>query len=129
MSGPALLRAAATLRGGCARAAAVMAHLAGWNYVLCALFITGDIVIRNLPGVSSAATVEITGYMLAVGIAWSLAHALATCAHIRVDLLANRLPQRWLGKFGQPDKWISWLTAAMLPPTRSEHDEAKPPDA
>ncbi len=63
--------------------------------MLCALFITGDIVGRNLLGVSSAATVEITGYMFAVGIAWSLAHALATRAHIRVDVLANRLPVRW----------------------------------
>jgi len=38
-----------------------MAHLAGWNLVLCALFITGGILGRNLLGVSSAATVEITG--------------------------------------------------------------------
>ena len=37
--------------------------------------------------------------------------------------------QRWLGKLGQPDKWISCLTAAILPPTRREHDEANPPDA
>lgn len=92
---PPALRAAAALRRGAARAAALMAHLAGWNYVLCALFITADILGRNLLGVSSAATVEITGYMLAVGIAWSLAHALATRAHIRVDVLANRLPARW----------------------------------
>lgn len=91
---PLPIRLAAGLRRGVARAAAGMAYLAGWNYVLCALFITADILGRNLLGVSSAATVEVTGYMLAIGIAWSLAHALATRAHIRVDVLANRLPVR-----------------------------------
>jgi TRAP-type C4-dicarboxylate transport system permease small subunit len=69
-----------------------MAWVAGWNYIACALFITGDIIGRNAFGVSSAATVEITGYMLACGIAWGLAHTLAARAHIRVDVLVTRLP-------------------------------------
>ena len=72
-----------------------MAWAAGWNYVACALFITADIIGRNAFGVSSAATVEVTGYMLACGIAWGLAHALACRAHIRVDVLVTRLPPRW----------------------------------
>jgi hypothetical protein len=37
--------------------------------------------------------------------------------------------ERWLGKFGQPVKWISCLTAAMMPQTRRDHDKANPPDA
>ena len=69
-----------------------MAHIAGWNYVACALFITFDIVGRSLFGFSSQATVEVTGYMLAGGIAWGLAHTLARRAHIRVDVWVNRLP-------------------------------------
>lgn len=76
-----------------------MAHVAGWNYVACAIFVTVDIVTRNLFGFSSQATVEVTGYMLAGGIAWGLAHTLAKRAHIRVDVLVNRLPLRrraWL---------------------------------
>lgn len=36
--------------------------------------------------------------------------------------------ERWLGKFGQPSEWISCLTAAMVPRSRGEHDEANPPD-
>ncbi|MBS7790945.1 TRAP transporter small permease [Roseococcus sp. SDR] len=89
-----MLRAASLLRRGVAGLAALMAWAAGWNYVACALFITADIVGRNALGVSSAATVEITGYMLACGIAWGLAHALACRAHIRVDVLLMRLPTR-----------------------------------
>ena len=87
-----LLAAAGGLRQGVARVAAVMAHLAGWNYLACALFITFDIVARNFFGFSSRATVEVTGYMLACGIAWGLAHTLAARAHIRVDVLVNRFP-------------------------------------
>lgn len=86
------MRAVSALRRGVAGAAAFMAWAAGWNYVACALFVTADILGRNLLGVSSAATVEITGYMLACGIAWALAHTMAVRAHIRVDVLVNRLP-------------------------------------
>lgn len=90
-----MLRAASLLRRGVAGLAALMAWAAGWNYVACAFFITGDIIGRNAFGVSSAATVEVTGYMLACGIAWGLAHTLACRAHIRVDVLLMRLPTRW----------------------------------
>jgi len=90
-----LLGAATLLRRGVSGLAAGMAWVAGWNYVACAIFITGDILGRNLFGVSSAATVEITGYMLACGIAWGLAHTLAVRAHIRVDVLVTRMPVKW----------------------------------
>ncbi|MCA3376392.1 MAG: TRAP transporter small permease [Roseomonas sp.] len=79
-----------------------MAHIAGWNYILCACFITFDIVARSFFGFSSKATVEVTGYMLAGGIAWALAHTLARRAHIRVDVFMMRLPlglRAWLHLF------------------------------
>ena len=118
--GPPILRVARGLRRGVSAVAAGMAHLAGWNYIACALFITADIVGRNLLGVSSAATVEITGYMLAGGIAWALAHTLARGAHIRVDVWVNRLPLRLravlhllalllLGGFGAFCAWAGWF--------------------
>lgn len=96
-----------------------MAYAAGWNYVACAVFITADVLGRGLLGVSSAATIEITGYMLATGIAWGLAHALARRAHIRVDALVNRMPPRpravmhllalaLLGAFAGFCTWAAW---------------------
>jgi TRAP-type C4-dicarboxylate transport system permease small subunit len=91
---PAPLRAARALRRAATLAASVMAHVAGWTYIACALFITFDIVARAFLGFSSQATVEVTGYMLAGGIAWGLAHTLIRRAHIRVDVFANRLPVR-----------------------------------
>lgn len=99
---PAWLYMARRLRQGVAALAAVMAHIAGWNYILCACFITFDIVARSFFGFSSKATVEVTGYMLAGGIAWALAHTLARRAHIRVDVFMMRLPlglRAWLHLF------------------------------
>jgi TRAP-type C4-dicarboxylate transport system permease small subunit len=88
------LRAARALRRAVGAVAAVMAHVAGWTYVVCALFITFDIVARAFFGFSSQSTVEVTGYMLAGGIAWGLAHTLIRRANIRVDVFANRWPVR-----------------------------------
>jgi TRAP-type C4-dicarboxylate transport system permease small subunit len=101
-STPAPLRAARGLTRAVSQAAAFMAYLAGWNYIACAALITFDVVGRSFLGVSSTATVEVSSYMLACGIAWSLAHTLARRAHIRVDVLVNRLPLRlraWLHLF------------------------------
>jgi TRAP-type C4-dicarboxylate transport system permease small subunit len=70
----------------------VMNAAAGWVFVACAAFITFDVVARNFFGFSSRSTTEITGYMLAFGIAWGLSHALAERSHVRVDVLINKLP-------------------------------------
>lgn len=71
----------------------VMGCAAGWLFVVCGFFITFDVLGRKFFGVSSKATVELTGYMLAFGIAWGLTDALTTRAHIRVDVLVTRMPQ------------------------------------
>lgn len=97
-SPPGSLRTARCMTRAVSGLAAAMAYAAGWNYVACAALITADVVGRNLFGVSSAATVELSSYMLACGIGWSLAHTLARRAHIRVDVLVNRLPLRFRAK-------------------------------
>lgn len=69
-----------------------MTCVAGWLFVVCAFFISFDVISRKFFGFSSQATVELTGYTLAFGIAWGLTDALTTRAHIRVDVLLTRLP-------------------------------------
>jgi TRAP-type C4-dicarboxylate transport system permease small subunit len=69
-----------------------MGDVAGWVYLLTALFVTFDIVSRRLFGFSSQGTVEISGYLLGFGITWGLSYTLATKGHIRVDVLVQRLP-------------------------------------
>lgn len=87
-----MLALVSRLRRYAERLALLMNHAAGWGFVACALFITGDVVARSTIGTSSQATIEITGYLLAFGIAWALTHTLAQRSHIRVDVLINKLP-------------------------------------
>jgi TRAP-type C4-dicarboxylate transport system permease small subunit len=79
-------------RTGLARLARWMNLAAGWLFVFCAFFITFEVVARNFFGWSTKSTTELSGYMLAVGIAWGLAHALAERIHVRIDILVNKLP-------------------------------------
>src|SRR5829696_5622653 len=70
----------------------ISSHLAGWGFILCAAFITFDVLARRFFGFSSQSTTEITGYALAFGISWGLAHTLTARAHVRIDVLINHLP-------------------------------------
>jgi TRAP-type C4-dicarboxylate transport system permease small subunit len=90
-----MLRTAQALRRASSALAAIMNDVAGWVFILCAAFITLDVLFRNFGGFSTSATTEISSYMLAFGIAWGLAYALSVRAHIRVDVLINRLPIVW----------------------------------
>src|SRR5262245_25899951 len=80
------------LRDANERIGHLMNAAAGWLFVVCALFVSFDVLARKFFNVSSRATVEVTGYMLAFGIAWGLCDALTTRAHIRVDVLVTRMP-------------------------------------
>lgn len=80
------------LREANERLGRVMNDVAGWLFVVCSLFVSFDVIARKFLNVSSRATVELTGYMLAFGIAWGLCDALTTRAHIRVDVLVTKMP-------------------------------------
>ncbi len=87
-----ILRALVALNGAVEKIAFYMGRAAGWAYLLCALFITFDVFSRRFLGFSSKATVEIGGYLLALGTSWAMADALAGRNHIRVDVLVTRMP-------------------------------------
>lgn len=73
--------------------------VAGWCYLAMTGLICFDIVARRMLGFSSGATSELSGYLLAIGMAWGLAAALIERAHVRIDLLVQRLPagaRAWL---------------------------------
>ena len=89
-----LLAGLERLREANERLGRFMNAVAGWLFVVCALFVSFDVLARKFFNVSSRATVELTGYMLAFGIAWGLCDALTTRAHIRVDVLVTRMPLR-----------------------------------
>jgi TRAP-type mannitol/chloroaromatic compound transport system permease small subunit len=87
-----LLTLLARLRAANELVGHVMNDAAGWLFVVCALFVSFDVLARKFLNISSKATVEVTGYMLAFGIAWGLCDALTTRAHIRVDVIVSKLP-------------------------------------
>jgi TRAP-type C4-dicarboxylate transport system permease small subunit len=74
------------------RIARAMLGAGGWMYIACSVFVTFDVLARSFLGFSSKTTTEITGYMLAFGMGWSFAYTLTERAHIRIDVLVNRLP-------------------------------------
>lgn len=84
-----------------------MSRCAGWLFVLCALFVTFDVLARKFLGFSSQSTTELSGYMLGVGIAWGLAGALEARTHVRIDILIQKVPPRWRG-------YLHWLALASL---------------
>ena len=89
-----LIVAASACRRLVARLGTGMGLAAGWGFILCAAFITFDVLARRFLGFSSQATTELTGYALAFGISWALAHTLTSRAHVRIDVLINFLPAR-----------------------------------
>ena len=73
--------------------------VAGLCYLLITLLICFDIAARHLLGFSSEATIELTGYMMAVGMTWGLAGTLFERGHVRIDVLVQKMPLRvrvWL---------------------------------
>jgi len=95
------------LNRGVDRLARFMNACAGWLFVACAGFIAFDVLARKFLGFSSQSTLEISGYMLGVGIAWGLAGALEDRAHVRVDVLIQRIPVAYRG-------YLHWLALASL---------------
>lgn len=89
------------------RLARGMNRCAGWLFVLCALFVTFDVLARRFFGFSSQSTTELSGYMLGVGIAWGLAGALDARTHVRIDILIQKIPGKYRG-------WLHWLALASL---------------
>ncbi len=102
-----LANAATRLRHLLEHLTLAMGYAAGWGFILCAFFISFDVVARKFFGFSSQATTEITAYMLAMGLSWGLAHALSMRAHVRIDLLINKLPLRYR-------QWLHLASLAAL---------------
>lgn len=87
--------------------ARLMNRCAGWLFVLCAFFITFDVLARKFLGFSSQSTTELSGYMLGVGIAWGLSGALEARTHVRIDILIQKVPPRFRG-------YLHWVALATL---------------
>jgi TRAP-type C4-dicarboxylate transport system permease small subunit len=88
-----MLKAVTFLRRMVTHLATLMGIVAGWGFVLCAFFIAFEVLARAFLRVSTGSTVELSGYTLAFGLSWGLAHTLAQRSHVRIDVLVNNLPR------------------------------------
>ncbi|WP_288960837.1 TRAP transporter small permease [uncultured Sulfitobacter sp.] len=68
--------------------------IVGGCVLLCAAAIGVEVVLRKLFGLSLGGVDEISSYVFAIGVAWSLAYTLLERAHIRIDLIYERMPAR-----------------------------------
>ncbi|MBI3967380.1 MAG: TRAP transporter small permease [Chloroflexi bacterium] len=89
---PGILAGIAAVRGVIERIGDLMNDAAGYIYYAIAALVTFDVFARKYLGFSSQGTTELSGYMLAVGITWGLAHTLTAKGHIRVDVFVMKLP-------------------------------------
>ncbi|HZN86279.1 MAG TPA: TRAP transporter small permease [Burkholderiales bacterium] len=89
------------------RASQLALSIAGWCFLAMTLLICFDIVARRLLGFSSGATSELSGYLLAIGMSWGLAAALIERAHVRIDILVQKLPLA-------ARAWLHFIALAVL---------------
>ena len=91
-----------------------MGYLAGLNFLLISIFITVDVLGRRFVGISSAVTDEMGGYALVFGSTLALAFAMATGAHVRIDVLLPKFPRRLRAILNYVAYLAMTMFAAML---------------
>lgn len=80
------------LHGAMVRLASHGAVAGGALIVLAALVVSGEVLIRKLLGLSIGGADEISGYLFAIGTAWSFAYVIVERGNVRVDALYALLP-------------------------------------
>jgi len=106
-----------------ARISLFMSRVGGGLLLLAALLVSFEILARKFLFLPFSIGTELSTYALAVGASWSFAQALLQRAHVRIDVLRNRLPppvRPWLdilalaslAAFGLMVSWYVWDTVA-----------------
>lgn len=68
--------------------------VAGCLTLISALYITIDVISRKLLNAPLGGADELSGYVFAIGISWSLSYATLERANIRIDAIYQLLPTR-----------------------------------
>jgi len=72
----------------------VATWISGFALIVTCALVMAEVLLRKFFGVTLGGMDEITGYVLAVSVAWTLAYALLEQAHIRIDILYNMVNRR-----------------------------------
>lgn len=89
---PTLARILDRLLEGGMGVARIAVFLGGGAILVCAVLISLDVVMRRFFGVSTWGADELSYYALAISSSWAFGYALLVKAHIRIDLVTQRLP-------------------------------------
>jgi TRAP-type C4-dicarboxylate transport system permease small subunit len=68
--------------------------IGGSLMILTSLLIGVEVVLRKLFSISIGGADELSSYVLAISCSWAFGYALLEKAHIRIDILYARFPQR-----------------------------------
>lgn len=83
----------AAIVAGLRRVNDAVAVAVGGLLLACVAFILADVTLRRF-GSGLGGTDEISGYAMAGATSWGMAYALTSLAHVRIDLLRQRLAGR-----------------------------------
>ena len=72
----------------------ILGYVCGLELLLLAVFVTYQVVARNLNWVRATGADTISGYVLAMAATWALAYSLRSGAHVRIDVLLPYMSPR-----------------------------------
>lgn len=76
------------------RISLVMARIGGGLLVATALLVSIEVILRKTGIVTLSLGTELSSYALAIGATWAFAYVVFERAHVRIDIVTQRLPLR-----------------------------------
>ncbi len=76
------------------QACKVFAWVGGSMLLVCAIWVTIEVLLRKLFVVSVGGANEFSGYALAIGASWAFGYTLFNRGHIRIDVLHRQMSRR-----------------------------------
>ncbi len=92
------------------RSAIWFARLGGMMVALIGVLITIDVISRNLFGRMAVNSLELSTYLFAAAIAFGMAYASTSGAHIRIDIVSSKMPP----PIRRSLDFLAYLTLAAL---------------
>jgi TRAP-type C4-dicarboxylate transport system permease small subunit len=92
------MKALAQLHAWLERISRVAVWIGGAALMLCAIMVSGDVIMRKLFSMTMSGSDEISGYAFAAATTWAYSYCLLHRSHVRIDALYNLVPT-WLRAF------------------------------
>lgn len=89
------------------RLAQWISRLFGWSLLFLSAFVAAETLLRKLFNTSLQGADELSGYILAFGASLAFIVAMIERAHIRIDVLHARFPQKL-------QAWLDWIAVLSL---------------